>query len=282
MQTGFGIYAKIAHDIIAGKASLPNLPDAALRIRRAMQDPDCDLARMEGIIKTDAGLSGYLIQMANSPMYRGWLATKDLKRALSLFGMEMTRNLCLGYSLRAMFRARDPQLKTLLMDHWKRSAHRAAFCAVLAGQVRRISPDRALLAGLLQEIGMPLLYVRLENHPEALSNPEILQDLEETFCATISLTLLASWGIDAELQEVARSRHDWSREHRGRADLADVVMLVNLHELRLENDPTRYLPEMQSLPAYEKVDPGPVSERGTLVVLDESVDIAEIEATMTG
>jgi hypothetical protein len=104
-----------------------------------------------------------------------------------------------------------------------------------------------------------------------LSNPEVLQDLEEAFCANISLTLLASWGLDAELQEVARSRHDWSRTHRGRADLADVVMLVNLHELRLENDPTRYLPEMRSLPAYEKVDPGPVSERGTLAVLDESV-----------
>ncbi|SDX47006.1 HD-like signal output (HDOD) domain, no enzymatic activity [Allochromatium warmingii] len=282
MQTGFGIYAKIAHDIIAGKASLPNLPDAALRIRRAMQDPSCDLARIEQIIQTDAGLSGYLIQMANSPAYRGWRQTKDLKRALSLFGMEMTRNLCLGYSLRSMFHGRDPLLKTLLLEHWKRSAHRAAFCTVLAGQVRHISPDRALLAGLLQEIGMPLLYVRLENTPEALGDPELLQDLEDTFCATISQTLLASWCLDAELQDVARNRHNWLRDHRGKADLADLVTLVNLHELRLVNDPTRYLPDMQTIPAYDKLKPGAVSVLGTLVMLDESVDIAAIEATMTG
>lgn len=280
LPASFGIYAKVARDILAGNTNLPNLPDTALRIRRALQDPKCDLAQIERIIQTDPGLSSYLIQIANSPLYRGWRQIKDLKQALALFGMEMTRQLCLTHALRALFRPRDPRLKSMLLDYWKRSARRAACCAVLARAVRGISPDRALLAGLLQEIGIPLIYVRLDEQPAALDNPQFIKSLEDNFCSRVSVMLLEHWGLDAELQEVARTRNQWQRDHPGRADLADIALLVNLHELNLRPDPERKLPDMTRLPAYAKVNPGPVSPQGTLLALDQSLDLAGIEASL--
>ena len=282
MNNGSGIYAKIMQDILSGDASLPTLPDVALRIRRAMQDPACDLVKIEDIIKTDAGLSAHLIQMANSPLYRGWRQTKDLKRAVSIFGMEMTRNLCLSYSLKAMFRFKNPQLKTFMQTAWKESARRAAFSALLAGHCRRISADRALLGGLLQEIGLPLLYLRLEKYPEALENPEIINGLVDAFGAKISIALLESWGFDQELQEVARSRRDWFRNDSRKPELADIVLLANLHLLYLADSDNLELPPIDSLPAYIKLNPGPVSQRGTLQILDEATDIGELEAAIAG
>ncbi len=282
MLSGLGIYTKIMHEIETGEAHLPTLPDVALRIRRAMQHPNCDLATIEGIIQTDAGLSAHLIQMANSSLYRGWRETRDLKRAVSLFGQEMTRNLCLSYSLRAMFRHKTPTLRTLLQTAWKDSAHRAALSAVLAKQCRRISPDRALLAGLLQEIGLPLLYVRLEKHPEALDNSDIIHELAEDFSARISVTLLESWGFDDELLEVARSRHDWLRDDQSKPDLADVVLLATWHVRFLTDGAANGLPPLDRLPAYHRLKPGPISPGGTLEIFDDAVDIREIETTMTG
>ncbi len=90
LPPSFGIYAKVARAILAGEASLPNLPDAVLRIRRAIQDPNCDLTQIEWIIQTDPALSSFLIQVANSPLYRGWRRIQDLKQAISLFGLETT------------------------------------------------------------------------------------------------------------------------------------------------------------------------------------------------
>ncbi|QIK37015.1 HDOD domain-containing protein [Caldichromatium japonicum] len=280
LPASFGIYAKVARDILAGEASLPNLPDAALRIRRVMQDPDCDLVQIERIIQTDPGLSSYLLQIANSPLYRGWRRIKDLKQALTLFGLETTRSLCLSHALRALFRPRDQRLKSLLLAYWKRSARRAACCAVLSQAVRGLSPDRALLAGLLQEIGLPLLYVRLDAYPETLDQPAFIRGLAETLCTRISLMLLEHWGLDEELCEVARTRNQWQRDHPGGADLADIALLVNLHELMLNPDPERTLPAINQLPAYAKVAPGPVSPRGTLMLLDQALDLTAIETSL--
>lgn len=283
MQGGIGFYTKVAHDIIAGKARLPTLPDVALRLRRATQDPDCDWDEIERIIQSDAGLSAHLIQLANSPLYRGWREVRDLRRALSLFGGDMTRNLCLAYSLRAMFRTREPRLKDLLRTLWTASARRAALSVVLAGQGRRISADRALLAGLLQEIGLPLLYVRLEGHPETLQDPDVLAELPVAFGPKVSLLLLQSWDFDEELQEVARSRYDWLRDPDDKPQLADLILLVNRHLLGLEHGPgSEPPPALDTLPAYQKLRPGPVTPRGTLQRLDEATEAVEMAATIAG
>lgn len=282
MDVRFGIYAKVAHDIIRDQARLPTLPDVALRLRRAAQDENSDWDQIAAIIQTDAGLSAHLIQTANSPLYRSWRKTKDLKQALSLFGLETTRNLCLSYSLRAMFRTREPRLKRVLEGLWKLSARRAALSAVLARGHRRLRPDRALLAGLLQDVGLPLLYMHLEDHPEALEDPELLEDLAQTFGPGVGLALLQSWGFDTELQEVVHSRREWLREHGGHPDLADVVVLVNVHMLRTEKVAAADLPAIDSLPAFRRLDPGPVSSRGTLQVLDDCADIQDIEGSIGG
>lgn len=282
MHSDLDIYAKIIHDVIDGEVNLPTLPDVALRIRRTMQEPNCDLNRIEGIIQTDAGLSAHLIQMANSPLYRGWRQTKDLKRAVSLFGLDMTRNLCLSYSLRAMFRFKNPYLKKFMQAAWKDSARRAALSALLAQHAPRISADRALLAGLLQEIGLPLLYSRLEQYPEALEDSEILRQLVDSFCAKISVTLLDSWGFDEELQTVSRSRRDWFRDENKKTDLADVVLLANLHTLILSGGDNDELPPIDILPAYIKLDPGPLTPRGTLQVLEDATDSEDLEAAIAG
>ncbi len=282
MRSGSGIYTHIVNDILNGEATLPTLPDVALRIRRAMQEPNCDLVKIEDIIKTDAGLSAHLIQMANSPLYRGWRQTKDLKRAVSIFGLEMTRNLCLSYSLRAMFRFKDPHLKTLMQGAWKASARRAAFSALLAGHCRRISADRALLGGLLQEIGLPLLYVRLEKYPETLEHPETVKELVDAYCDKISVILLDSWGFDQELQDVARQRRNWFRNDSKKPDLADIVLLANLHMLYLTDSGNSDLPPIDSLPAYLKLNPGTISPSGTLKVLDDATDIGDLEAAISG
>ncbi len=125
-----------------------------------------------------------------------------------------------------------------------------------------------------------MLYARLDAYPEMLDHAAFIRSLEENFCTKVSLMLLEHWGLDEELCEVARSRNHWQRDHPGRADLADVAILVNLHELRLNPNPERTLPEMTQLPADAKLAPGPVSLRGTLVLLDQALDLAAIEASL--
>lgn len=123
--------------------------------------------------------------------------------------------------------------------------------------------------------------MRLQNDAEAVRDPQILDDLAEAYGAKVSLTLLAHWGLDEELQEVARSGRDWFRDHGNKPDLADVILLVNLHVLTLAGEAHLGLPAIDTVPACRKFKAGPISPRGTLQVLDEVTDVEEMDASIT-
>ena len=51
---------------MADKTLLPTMPEVAVRMRAAMNDPKYDVGRIARIVQADAGVSAYLVRMANS------------------------------------------------------------------------------------------------------------------------------------------------------------------------------------------------------------------------
>ncbi len=242
------------------------MPDVAARIHGAMASSNWSISTIAAIIKGDPGTTTYLLQLANSAMYAGVTPVREVERAISRIGMDSTRSLVMAHALRSKFVTRSQMLSELMRQTWKTSARLAALSAVLARQCSRMSPERALLAGLLQNIGvLPILNV-LNQYQDQLTDSAQVLGVVDRYASQVGQVLLKHWDFESDMVEVARSRGDWLRDSRSAPDLADLVLLARLHDEIVEGK-AYGLPRIDELPAFAKFPIGGVLPDSSLELL---------------
>ena len=264
------------HKLLTNRASLPSMPDVAARIHEKMRSPNWSVSSIASIIKSDPSTTTHLLQIANSALYGGASRISEIERAIARIGINSTRDIVMANALRSMFVTQSQMLAAIMQRTWKRSARLAAVSAVLARQVSRQSPEHAMLAGLLQDIGvLPILNV-LKRHHRQLPNESVAQNAVERFASAVGTILLTRWGFDAEMIEVAKSRRDWLRNPGPKADLADLVLVARLHAGAVWGSDGE-LPRPDEVPAFAKLPLGEVCEDSSLKVLrDEEPAIRDV------
>jgi HD-like signal output (HDOD) protein len=264
-----GFFAKIYREIIADKAGLPSMPDLALRIRAAMQRPNNSAATISRVVQADPGTAAYLIRVANSALYGGVARIRNVEHAVSRLGMTTTRNLVTAHALRAMFRTRSAALAGLMQETWKKSAKVAALASIIANRCPGFAADRAMLAGLLQDIGVLPLLNALERGRQPLPDPVRIAGIIELFASKVGAVLLKHWEFDEEVVEVARSREDWWRNQSMEPDLADIVLVARLHA-SVGGEGMQHLPLINEVPAFLKLPLGGLNPAESLEFLREA------------
>jgi len=262
------LISKNCQELLTNQASLPSMPDVAARIHSAMASPNWSVGTIATIIKGDPGTTTYLLQMANSAMYAGVTPIREVERAISRIGMDSTRNLVMAHALRSMFMTRSKMLAALMRQTWKMSARLAALSAVLARQCSRMSPERALLAGLLQDIGvLPILNV-LNRYQDQITDEAQVAGAVDRYAPQVGQVLLKHWDFEADMVDVARSRGDWLRDPRPDPELADLVLLARLHDNIVEGKASS-LPRIDEVPAFAKFPLGGLLPDSSLELLHE-------------
>ncbi len=219
---------ELIDDLESGQLQLPTLPEVALRVRDVVDDENANAHQIANIIGQDAALSARLIQVANSPLYRGRNEIDRLDMVVSRLGNKLVRNLVTSQVMKQMFQATHDAVDTHLRAVWEHSVQVAAISRVLAGQCPGISPDQAMLAGLLHDIGtLPILY-RAEERPELLETPGLLDHLINTLHTRVGGAILRHWAFPEALVQAAEQHEDLTRQHEGGPDLVDVVQVANL------------------------------------------------------
>ncbi len=276
-----GIFHQVYVDICMDRAQLPSMPDLALRIRAAMSDPNCDIRQITRIVQTDPGMCAYIIRLANSAFFGSAVTIRDVGTAIARLGMDFTRNVVTAYTLRSMFNTRSYALATVMRNTWERSARLAAVAAAIAARSRGFSVDTALLAGLLQDIGVLPLLQALERRKQPAPAPDRLLATVEAFAAKTGTVLLQHWEFPQEVVQVARSRCDWMRDESPNADLADVVLVARLHANVLHPS-VHNLPQLDQVPAFHKLNLGKLAEDHSLEILSEAQDEVQEITRMLG
>ena len=264
-----GLFSQVYRRMLKDQVQLPALPDVALRIRAAMQDPDYSVASVARSIQADAGTSAYLLRISNSALYRGVAKVSTVDAAVARLGVVTVRNLVTSYALRAMFTTRSSLLARLMRDRWARSARLAALAAVVAQKCGNFSRDRAMLAGLIQDIGMLPLIGALEARKQSLPDPERIVATLRQFSGKVGVVLLKHWNFDDELVDVAVTRGQWMRDSDAPADLSDLLIVARLHVMAV--NPNRGdIPRVDEVPAFHKLPLGGVSDNAQLNILLEA------------
>jgi putative nucleotidyltransferase with HDIG domain len=219
---------ELLDDLESGQLQLPTLPEVALRVREVVDDENANAGQIAEIIAQDAALSARLIQVGNSPLYRGRQEIDRLPLVISRLGNKLVRNLVTSQVMKQMFQATNDIIDQRLRAVWEHSVQVAAIARALAGQCPGVLPDQAMLAGLLHDIGtLPILY-RAEERDELLDTPDLLDQLIARLHTRIGGAILKHWKFPHALVDVAAEHEDLNRSHDGPADLVDIVQVANL------------------------------------------------------
>ena len=262
------LISRSCEKLLTNRASLPSMPDVAARIHGALSSPNWSISTIATIIKSDPGTTTYLLQLANSAMYAGVAPIREVEPAISRIGLDNTRNLIMAHAVRSMFMTSSRILAGLMRQTWQRSARLAALSAVLARHCSRMSPERALLAGLLQDIGvLPILNV-LNRYQDQLSDEAQVLGVVDRYAPQVGQVLLKHWEFEPDMVEVARGRGDWLRDPGPVADLADLVLVARLHD-NIVAGTADGLPRIDEVPAFAKLPLGGLLPDSDLELLHE-------------
>lgn len=263
------------------KIKLPAMPDIAIRIREAFKDEQYDIMHIAHIVQADTGLAAYTLKIANSPLHRGPIPITTAKHAICRLGQQSVQNLVLIYTVRSLFETKSSKLKNLLSQQWQLSTGIAAISAILSRRCEDFDPDKALLAGLLQDIGnLPLINWLKDQEIENEDMDVQFEALSARFSVKIGLMIMQAWQFADELIEVVKSREDWSRDSGPGVDTADIVNIARYHYY-MSSGKKASLPAITKIAAYHKLPFKKLTPDQSLQIIEESRDdIEEIKSML--
>ena len=230
---------------------LPTLPEVALRVREAAEDPDVSIPHLVKEISTDSALSARLIKVVNSPLLRTRNEITDLSMAVGRLGITYTANLATGLAMQQMFQATSELIDQKMRAVWNRSIEVAGISHVLCRHYTKLKPDQATLAGLVHQIGVLPILSYAEEHDELLADPASLDNVIDSIHATIGDRILEAWDFPAPIRHIPSEHLDFQRNTKD-IDYADIVQVALLQSIAGSDHPLASI-DWSQVPAFAKL-----------------------------
>lgn len=251
---------------------LPTLPEVALRIREAAEDPDISINELAKQISTDAALSARLIKVVNSPLLRSRQEITDLNMAVNRMGVVYTANLATGLAMAQLFQATTDVIDQKMREVWARSTEVAGISHVLCKHYTRLKSDQATLAGLVHQIGVLPILSYAEDNNQLLRDPASLDQVIEGIHPILGDRILAAWDFPQPLRYVPSQHLDFTR-NPDTVDYADVVQVAMLQSLEGSIHPFTQM-DWANISSFSRLGLNPAGNQ------DEEDLSAEMEAAM--
>ncbi|MCC5812274.1 MAG: HDOD domain-containing protein [Ectothiorhodospiraceae bacterium] len=195
---------------------IPTFPPVLLALLRACQHPEPCSRDVESLVGQDAAISVRLLAVASSPVYARGRAPADIKQAIQLLGLETVNTIGVIAGIHQFFYRLDGQHHHWLPEFFRHSLAAAVTARGLAEFGADVDPDQAYLAGLLHDIGQPLLSVLYQDRMQQLrqratAEGRPLVELErETFGTShdeLAAALVERWELPGFLTDALRYHH---------------------------------------------------------------------------
>ena len=237
---------------------LPTLPEVAIRVREAAENPNIGTHALSRVISNDAALSARLIKVVNSPLLRGNREINDLQAAIDRLGINYTCSLAIGLAMEQMFQATHEAVDAKLREVWVRSTEIAAISQVLCRHFTRLQPDQATLAGLVHQIGVLPILTYAEEHDLLLSDAASLNHVIERLHPQLGERILRAWEFPEVIACVPGQMHDFTRDSPA-VDYVDIVQVAILQSHLGTRHPLTAL-DWGSVPAFAKLGLNPKAD----------------------
>lgn len=260
---------------------LPSLPDLALKIGKAIDNPNNANEDIARLIQLDPALTARIISVVNSAAFGGLNKIKSIHQATARLGRSKVRSLVYSCLLKSIFKINSSALKKHMEALWQHSAYVAALSFVLGRETPGIDPEQALLAGLIHDIGAVAVIGGVNRFPVLAEREEVLDYTIASSSLEMGLLTLKQWGLEDELQDVVINAENWYRTGTAIPDNSDVVILAQLHARIGSRDQAR-LPRVDTIPAFSKLAHGELTPHHSLAILEQAeADVREVRALIS-
>lgn len=250
------IFDSFVEDLKNKNFRLPSLPTLALKIRQSLDDPKATTRKIAQLLQSEPVLAARLLQVANGAIFAGLPPVNSMDTVLQRLGLTCVRNIVLSVLMRQAFNlAANPAVHRKMQEVWQHSAQIAATSQILARhhQQTGLSPEIALLCGLLHNIGALPILARCADKPHLLTIPGLVDDIIHNMQAELGGWLLEHWQLEPELCQTAREHQNLYRQTPDSTpDYVDLVLVAQLHSYRWQSHPWAKV-TWTEVPAFQRL-----------------------------
>ncbi len=232
--------AKVVQVVSAGAFEPPRLPEIASQVLAAAEDPDASIEALAKLIHSDQFLAVRVLRVANSAVFRpSDRRIYSLTQAISRLGLVGTRNVVVAAAM-AQAIYHGPR-KVLLQQLWRESVG-AAVGYQLIEQVAGKNAEAAFLAGLMHNVGKPVLVWILDDiirsgYEGRIAFEEVAPELVHLLHARIGAIIVGTWNAPRGMIDLVSHHHDRIPPQKQRKAVRKLRLANLLFEL-WEQDPT--------------------------------------------
>ena len=246
-------------EIASTLGDLPALPDVAIRAMRLAENPEWDLQELNVTIRRDQALTARFLRLANSAFFGARSKISTLDRAINMVGITRVRSVLLAAALEGLHESKRSNFKGKLL--WDHALAAGCVSQHLALAHRRSDAEEAFMAGLLHDIGRPILdQIMGDQYAEVIAlvkegvAASLLSAEQRVFRfdhTDIGFVAVTAWGFPPAIAEAIRFHHDPTMAEADRP-LCATVSLANSMCAKAELGPdTQPDLDLASLPSTE-------------------------------
>lgn len=195
--------------------TIPPRPQLLVRLDKEMHKDEPDPQMVARLISADVGLSAAVLKAVNSPFFGLSRKISAVGNAVSMLGLNASRQIVTGLVLRNSVAGSARSLERF----WDSAEKVAGIAAYIASTLPRGPRDEAYSFGLFRDIGIPILMEKFPDYRETLAKADIatersLTEVEDethaTNHATLGYLIAKGWFLPATICEAILCHHDRS------------------------------------------------------------------------
>ncbi|MCU7904702.1 MAG: HDOD domain-containing protein [Candidatus Thiodiazotropha sp. (ex Epidulcina cf. delphinae)] len=263
------LYWEFHEAIQNGALELPSMPDITMRIAKVINDANTDSEDIARVVQADPTVAARIISVVNSAAYRGKHPIDNLPDAVTRLGRSVTHNLVISFALGKLFHSRSKPLQQRMISLWRHLSYVAPICHELAHVTPGLTPDQALLCGLLHDIGALAILGAARGKPELANDPELLDQVLNNLKAEVGAMVLRKWEFPNYFVQSALHAEDWMEDISHDPDYVDLVVVAQLHAY-VGTPMMNRLPRLDLVPAFHKLALGKLTPRHSIGILENA------------
>jgi putative nucleotidyltransferase with HDIG domain len=151
----------VVNRIESERLVLPSMPEMAMKALEVLRSPDFNLRDVGVHIERDPLLAAQVLRICNSAGMATREPCKNIGQAVSRLGSEKLRAVVTEASARRLFESKDPKIAGAARKVWEHSRAVALLAQDIAVLAAIPDPEASYLAGLLHDVGKPIIATML-------------------------------------------------------------------------------------------------------------------------
>lgn len=264
--------------MLSDTLELPTIANIAAKISRKVNDKKANFTTIAEAILVDPVISAQVVKVANGSKFQDQKKVASCTGALTRIGIKAAQRIISSFVLNSSFTASSPVIDKRLNNLWTHSNYVAAISAKLALMTPGFDPDRAMLGGLLHDIGMIPILIHADKNQEVLDYPTDLDQTIRSLKNEIGIQIIRKWGLPPEFEDMVSHSENWFLNTETKPNYTDIIIIAQLHSY-IGAHQMKNLPKLDELPGYKKLANGQLDADTSIRIIDAAKE--EVQQTIT-